>query len=308
MGHAAARLLPCLVAACLAVACGSARGGRARLNPTFVEVDPAVFLGDVPCSEASGFSSYVATLIDVTPDANGKPLNFRLPSSPPTACTRSVFFSGVVPQGRTQGIVHGAHEYVAEIEGYAEASLRPKHEGSRVMLSGGKTVSPTWIGSCGSHPSGLLPLHGVDAGVSSGQGAGFESHFTGPIVPIYGKTVTLRGCALEPIEETDGTTRVSVDTSATLGSLECGDGPDQVARFEVTLDDRTLQAECGASVVFRNVPVDEFLEFDVQAFAAMAQSDGGSGESDAAWVTRCYQQVRAGQRLVARCDPLVAVP
>jgi hypothetical protein len=135
-----------LLALSLGVACGSSGSAGARVNPTYVEVDPAEFTTEVPCAPSDGgLRWYVATLIDVTPDENGEPLGFRLPSSPPTECARSVFFSGVVSSGRTQGVPHRAHRYTAEIEGYTQAALRPTHEGSRVMTSAGRAAEPGWL-------------------------------------------------------------------------------------------------------------------------------------------------------------------
>jgi hypothetical protein len=249
-----------------------------------------------------GLRWYVATLVDVTPDAKGVPVNFRLPSSPPTECTRSVFFSGVVAEGRTQGLAHDAHQYSAEIDGYSEPSLRPKHEGGRVMTNGGQAVEPGWLGSCGAGGNSLAPLLGVDAGASTDP-LSDGATAAGPVRPFPGKTVTVRGCRLLPLSDTDATTRVMVDPTVALGALECGDEPGQVTGFEVTVDDEVRTADCGSAAVFRNVAAGEFLEFQVVAFTSAPPSDGGAGEPSAAWTTTCYQEAVAGQQLQARCDP-----
>jgi hypothetical protein len=276
------------------------------VNPTYIEVDPAEFENDVACASSGGnLRWYVATLVDVTPDQDGKPLDFRLPSSPPTNCSESVFFSGVVAQGFTLGVWHEAHRYVAEIEGYRESSLRPQHEGSRVMTSGGKTVDPDWVGSCGSAKSSLDPLLGVDAGSSDAPDAGFETHFLGPAMPFPSQTVTIHGCSLTSLAASSDETRIAVDISSALGQLECGNEPGQVARFEATLGDEVRAADCGKTALFRNVPAENFVEFEVVAFTSSSFADGGAAEPEAAWTTTCYQKAALGQQLVARCDPLV---
>lgn len=297
------RLFCCLVALGLGAACGSSGSGASRVNPTYVEIDPAEFTSEVPCSTSGGrLRWYVATLIDVTPDDEGRPLGFRLPSSPPAPCSQSVYFAGVVAAGLT----HPGHQYVAEIEGYAEATLRPKHEGSRVMMSGGRSIEPQWIGSCGGHSNGLSPLLGVDAGGPNAADAGPPTYGGGPVTPMTGRTVRIRGCELDALGTGEGATQVSIDISGALGSLECGDDLGQVTRFEVEFDGEVMRAPCGGTVVFRNVPTETFLEFGVTAFTRAA-SDAGAGSDEAAWGTTCYQEAAAGRQLSARCDPLVPV-
>src|SRR5687768_16785639 len=69
-------------------------------HPTLIEVNPADFLGAVPCLQADGaMRRYVATIFDVTPPeegaagaggAEGPAENFQLPSSGPTPCTAPI--------------------------------------------------------------------------------------------------------------------------------------------------------------------------------------------------------------------------
>ncbi|HVY45058.1 MAG TPA: hypothetical protein VHB21_04225, partial [Minicystis sp.] len=114
--------------------------------PTGIQVDPAAFLGGVPCTPAAGgMRSYVATLIDVADVDNP----FTLPSSPPTPCSEAADFRYVV----------NAHPYVAIIDGYtaSASSLEPlggKESGSRHMVTASDqvVVTPRWAGQCGAGP------------------------------------------------------------------------------------------------------------------------------------------------------------
>jgi hypothetical protein len=175
------------------------------------------------------------------------------------------------------------------------------------MTSAGRAAEPGWLGSCGTQQNSLAPLLGVDAGSASGPDAGFATHFAGPATPASGRTVKLRGCSLFALQASQGDTRVAVDITPALGSLACGNAAGQVTRFEARLGDEVRAADCGNSAVFRNVPADSFLEFQVVAFAASSSSDGGTDQPEASWATTCYQEVATGQQLVARCDPLVAL-
>lgn len=281
------------------LACGSSSSGSGRINPTFVEVSPEEFLSDVTCTTAKGgMRYYVATLIDVTPDEDGNRREFRLPSSPPTPCRQSVFFSGVAPSRTIQGVFHPAHEYVAEIEGYDQESLRPKHEGSAIMLSGGNTVAPRFIGSCGKPTSELLPLTIPDAGApEDAADAGFATHFDGPVKPLLRRTVTLRGCNMIDLSSSQQGTAVVVSLNDALGALRCGDEPGTIDHFEVESSGVTVSAPCDGEAVFDDVETGSLLRFSVTAYEA---APGGT-----AWTTTCYQEAAPGLELAARCDPLV---
>jgi hypothetical protein len=306
------RLAPALRSTCFAAlvtsaasapGCAESGSRSSRVNPTYIEVDPAEFLGDeVVCGTSRGaLRWYVATLIDVTEDQG-----FRLPSSPPTSCSQSVFFSGVVASGRTLSVEHDAHRYIAEIEGYDSDTLKPRHEGSSVMVSGGETVLPGWAGSCGTRSSALLPLLGVDAGPAPIEDAGFRTQLEGPLEPYPGRTVTFRACQMQRLTESNGTGRITVSLTSALGNLRCGEGEGEVASFEVTLADETKGAACGESVAFGNLPAGAFLEFEVVALgASRADAGSDSGTSAPRWTTTCYQESVADQQLAARCDPLL---
>ncbi|MDI1478967.1 hypothetical protein [Polyangium sp. y55x31] len=112
--------------------------------PTSILVDPSLFMGDVPCSAASGaMQSYVATVLDVT-DASAP---FPLPSSPPVTCTASVIFRQVLVN----------HVYRVQIDGYdvPAAELVPvggTSSGSRSMVRraapNAGNVTPLWSTFC----------------------------------------------------------------------------------------------------------------------------------------------------------------
>ena len=138
----------------------------AIVRPELVSVDPTDFLGTVQCSAAPGAArSYVATLLDVSPDAIGKLPDppFQLPSAPPTKCTQPVTFSFVVL----------GHRYLAQVDAYdvAPEQLTPLEPGSRLQLdSAGQRVSPRWQTLCGGYPISPGPDAGIDAGPEAAAG------------------------------------------------------------------------------------------------------------------------------------------
>ena len=149
------------------LACGSNSSTTTTIvRPELVAVDPTDFLGAVPCSDAAGDAqSYVATLLDVTPDANGKLPDppFQLPSAPPTKCTQPVTFSYVVLN----------HRYLAQVDAYdlAAEQLTPLDAGSRLQLNAaGERVSARWQALCGGYPISPGPDAGIDAGPEAAAG------------------------------------------------------------------------------------------------------------------------------------------
>ena len=157
----------------------------AVVRPQLVAVDPADFLGTIGCApapESAGGSggavnlpcqpdkdpdpkvarSYVATLFDVTPEADGGVPNPGTPlaSSPPTTCLKPVTFSFVVT----------GHRYLAEVDAYHERPecLTPISAGSRLLSDPqGARVVPRWVATCGGYPPSPL-----DAGTESGGAPG----------------------------------------------------------------------------------------------------------------------------------------
>jgi len=149
----------------------------AVVRPELVAVDPKDFLGRVPCQapgaaatdagaevppDPDAAHSYVATLFDVTPAADGAvpELGVPLASSPPTTCLQPVTFAFVVAGRR----------YLAEVDAYREApdELIPLTPGSRLVTNPqGTRVVPSWVATCGDYP----PSPQVEAGTDS-AGAG----------------------------------------------------------------------------------------------------------------------------------------
>lgn len=152
----------------------------AVLRPQLVAVDPDDFMGNVRCEpppfDASAarapdaVHSYVATLFDVTPDADGGVPNPGVPlaSSPPTSCTQQATFSLVVEN----------HRYVAEIDAYHEepSELFPISPGSRLVnAADGSRALPGWkVAVCG----GYAPSPSPDASAGSGAIGGGSSDAT----------------------------------------------------------------------------------------------------------------------------------
>lgn len=142
-------------------------------RPELVQVSPEDFLGTQKCG-AGAVRSYVATLFDVTADANGNPLpetQFPLPSSPPTPCNFPVTFSYVLVD----------HRYRAEVDAYdlptqAEANQAGTKEFIQAVSLGGRLqenaegvrVAPRWKASCGGYPP--APADGGDPEGPDAQG------------------------------------------------------------------------------------------------------------------------------------------
>jgi len=184
--------LVCLGLASLApFACSSTpTTTTAVTRPELVAVDPADFMGSIHC-QAPGISvpvddgsagaagadgsdaivppapdpehtarSYVATLFDVTPAADGTVPNpgTLIASSPPTSCLKLVTFAYVVAGRR----------YLAEVDAYREepSELEPISAGSRLLHdASGKRVVAAWSAVCGGYPPSIY-----DAGTAGTAG------------------------------------------------------------------------------------------------------------------------------------------
>lgn len=173
-----------VTAALAAFACSSTpTTTTAVVRPQLVAVDPADFMGNVPCEapreslldpdggtavarNPNAAHSYVATLFDVTPDEDGGVPNPGTPlaSSSPTTCQQQATFSFVVSY----------HRYLAEIEAYREdpSELIPISPGSRLMtdLNGTRVVSPWATSVCGGYP----PSPYVEAGTEAAGAGGTD--------------------------------------------------------------------------------------------------------------------------------------
>lgn len=162
------------------------------VRPELVAVDPADFMGNVPCGAplpdpssvgAGGASpeppprdpnaahSYIATLFDVTPGIDGGVPNpgevpspgVPLASSRPTSCQQKATFSFVVAN----------HRYLAQIDAYHEdpTELFPISPGSRLVNDANQVrVLPGWpTVVCGGYPPSQYDA-GTDAGAQAGAG------------------------------------------------------------------------------------------------------------------------------------------
>ncbi|MEI9940452.1 MAG: hypothetical protein WDO69_24830 [Pseudomonadota bacterium] len=201
----------CLGLAALApFACSSTTTtATAVVRPQLVAVDPADFLGAVPCvappdddsvdadtdvdcgakSDPSAAQSYVATLFDVTPAADGGVPDPGTPlaSSPPTSCRIPVTFAFVV----------AGHRYLAEVDAYREdrRCLTPISAGSRLQsdANGARAVAP-WVATCGGYP----PSPVVEAGTESAGAGGADDDAVRPpgVVSYAAITQTPHDCGV----------------------------------------------------------------------------------------------------------------
>jgi hypothetical protein len=174
--------LVCLGLASLAsFACSSTPTTATKIvRPQLVAVDPDDFLGSVRCvppppppdpdagpvapdDDPEAARSYVATLFDVTPDADGGVPNPGTPlaSSPPTTCALPVTFSWVT----------AGHRYLAEVDAYDQRpeELTPISAGSRLLSNpDGSRALPRWEATCGSYPPSPYVEPGTEAAGASG--------------------------------------------------------------------------------------------------------------------------------------------
>jgi hypothetical protein len=282
------------------------------LPATAIVVDPAEFLGDVPCFPAFGDAAlagggamrrYVATLVSVHAGGALDAGAVELPSSPPTRCSDSVSF---------QRVVDGT-AYVAEIDGYDVDTIRPLGSdgiaGSRVMVDDqNRFVAPRWQTTCGvsvkeaEPPPAPRDAGTPDAGDATPMGAAdarpvsldtgvapygrctgraleagkAPENLEGPVCAVQNVAIPMRGCA--PLREVTPpkvrTTAIRVDLADALGQcLKCGNGPGEVAEFRVSLD--------GDPASPRSKPCGQAVTFDLPAgkLANFVVTAYGSGAS-----------------------------
>lgn len=274
-------------------------------QPTRVRVSPAVFLGDVECSEEGGMHTYQATLLDVTEGLEGA---FRLPSSDVVSCDRDVEFQ----------YVRAGRRYIAQVSAFARSDISAQNPGSPVIVDDeGMAVSPRWTTTCWGYDD-LLPIGmgGAQGDLDAQGGAGGASSVLG--VESFSKTiVTVRGC--EPLDGplADGPTAVAFDISSALLGISCGSNAGDVGDFTVRLageDEMTAggaggmggapmtdqpSALCGETLTLEDVPPSERLTFIAEGFDA---------ESGAViWTSTCRALSVAGVTVRASCDPAPAL-
>jgi hypothetical protein len=196
--------------------CNNTTATAAGVTPsTAIAVDPAEFLGSVPCVDtAGGMRLYVATLTDVSPLRTIGLLEggLVLPSSLPTSCHVTVLFESIL-DGR---------QYKASVDGYDRDDITPLAPGSSVMVDPvtQEYIAPRWQTKCAfrwlppvlsSDGKNRRPDAGPIDVADSGLAADGGYRQCAP-VPLYGKTrapwlegpvcalnqqtVTVRGCDL----------------------------------------------------------------------------------------------------------------
>jgi hypothetical protein len=264
------------------------------VHPTLISVTPEDFLGTVPCVDAPGaMRSYVATIWHMGPrDAptfdpalEPQPEWFPLPSSGPIPCTQSVGFARVIPD----------HRYYAEIRGYDRPNLVQLLPSVEVLFDAdtGERVFPRWSTQCtrSVRPS----TAGVPANAESETDVPSEEFG----VTARSSTVrTIHGCNDLVDYEPSDLNSVSVSLDASLGSVSCGDGEDEIARYEVqTPSGELMQAACGERVTLEDAGSGA-LVLPVLAYAAGAAADEPS------FGTTCSATATRGAAVSASCLPL----
>ncbi len=297
-----------LLAAAWLSACADdvSRGGETQL-PTRMIVQPADFLGQVPCLDAPGaMRSYQVTIFDVTPDLleEGVEGSFPLPTSSIVPCELVVGFQFVAP----------GHRYVAQVAGFAapaEELRQPSPGFPAVVDEAGLVVAPRWTTTC--HGSREALTAATQSGGTGGEGGAGADVAQGALA-VLNAQVPIRGC--EPLQDLgESPTGIVVRLDPTLSGLRCGDGPGAIASFTAEGPDSpagTYSAACGDAIVIAPLPPARDVTVDVIARGAEDPGAGGAGgmgsdptEAPGTWVTRCQARTAAGALVPASCEPLV---
>ncbi|MRG90768.1 hypothetical protein [Polyangium spumosum] len=255
--------------------------------PTSILVDPSQFLGDVPCTAATGaMQSYVATVLDVTDPA----APFPLPSSPPVTCTASVTFRQILVD----------HVYRVQIDGYdlPAADLTPvggTSSGSRSMVRrdapAAGTVVPAWSTFC----EDLTAQENVRSTPTECE----------ELAPLQTET----GVRVDPRATLAGTSSIpGLELTCTQISIDPQGNPvitGDVASFDVRPDDPALppfvNLACGSPApapYTQNITPGKAYSFRVEARAEA----GGP----VTWGASCTALAVKGLVVSALCDPLSA--
>ena len=255
------------------------------VQPTSIFVDPSLFLGDVPCSAASGaMQSYVATVLDVTDAA----APFPLPSSPPVTCTASVSFRQILVD----------HVYRVQIDGYdvPAVELAPvggTSSGSRSMIRRGApaagTVTPAWSTFCDD--------------ITARENVGSTPTKCEELAPLATET----GVRVDPRATLAGTSSIpGLELACKQSSVDPQGNPvvtGQVASFDVRPADPSLpplvNLACGSPApapYTQNITPGQTYTFRVEAHAEA----GGP----VTWGATCTALTVPGLVVSALCDPL----
>lgn len=95
-------------------------------------------------NDPTHMSSYVVTLIDVTPDAEGKLDPKSALSGPPTTCTSATTFA----VSAERGSLEVGNSYVALVDGYTESELSAVKRDQRPVQTNGSPATPRWQWLC----------------------------------------------------------------------------------------------------------------------------------------------------------------
>ncbi|MDI1445241.1 hypothetical protein [Polyangium sp. 6x1] len=257
----------------------------ATATVTSILVEPSLFMGDVPCSAASGaMQSYVATVLDVTdPSAP-----FPLPSSPPVTCTASVIFRQILV----------SHVYRVHIDGYdvPAAELTPvggTSSGSRSMVRraapAAGNVTPLWSTFC----EDVTALQSIRVAPKTCE----------ELAPLPTET----GVLIDPRATLAGTSAIpGLELACTRSTVDPQGNPvvtGDVASFDVRPTDPALAplvnlpCESPAPAPYtQNIKPDQSYTFRIEARAAA----GGP----VTWGASCTALAVEGLVVHALCDPL----
>jgi hypothetical protein len=262
------------------------------VHPTLISVTPEDFLGTVPCVDAPGaMRSYVATIWHMgpreapttDPAIEPQPDWFPLPSSGPIPCTQSVGFARVIPD----------HRYYAEIRGYDRPNLVQLLPSVEVLFDAdtGERVVPRWSTQC---TRSVRPRAGDAPAAEDGESDLPPEEFG--VTARLSTVRTIHGCNELVDAEPSDVNSVSLSLDASLGSVSCGDGEDEIERYEVqTPSGELMQAACGERVTLEGVGSGA-LVLPVLAYTA--------GADEPSFGTTCTATATRGAAVSASCLPL----
>jgi hypothetical protein len=197
-----------------ALGCSSSTAATTAIpRPQLVAISPDDFVNELSAADAKLMHSYVATLFDVTPAADGSVPNpgFQLASSPPTLPSLPVTFSFVITN----------HAYLAQVDAYEAAPpegpdggaagspdsggtthIAPASEGGRLQFdeTNGAYMAPRWVFTCGGYPP--TPDAGSFGGAAAmgedfpAGAAGDDGAFPPGLIAYDGITQTIHDCRL----------------------------------------------------------------------------------------------------------------
>jgi hypothetical protein len=262
----AALLIPGLL-----LGCGSDSSTAAEEpQATAIVVTAADFLNGAQCIAAQGalrrWGANLKHTAHPAPVPGAPPIDTPLVDlgSDLVDCVQGVAFGEVEVGGTYQATICGYND--PELRTDPELDAEPELKEDVCSLDGGP--APDWIYTCGD------------------------------VVAEYQALRHVRNCKLESAPPDTTKTEVTVALDPASAGLECGEGADQLERFQVFRDGEPLSEEpvaCSDSLT-TNATANDSFDLELLAYR--------SGEEEPAFGTVCHARAVAAATVAATCDPL----